>query len=58
MQIDVATTPVVDVYHTLVGVVTPRPIAWVTSVDTAGSMPSLAMASSAVTRVAARWRLR
>jgi flavin reductase (DIM6/NTAB) family NADH-FMN oxidoreductase RutF len=36
MLIDVATTPVVDVYHTLVGVVTPRPIAWVTSIDTAG----------------------
>src|SRR5262245_21174971 len=36
MQIDVANTPVVDVYHVLVGVVTPRPIAWVTTVDTAG----------------------
>src|SRR5437588_4438275 len=36
MQIDVAATPVVDVYHTLVGVVTPRPIAWVTTVDAAG----------------------
>src|SRR5437588_11222992 len=36
MQIDVAATPVVDVYHTLVGVVTPRPIAWVTTVDRAG----------------------
>jgi flavin reductase (DIM6/NTAB) family NADH-FMN oxidoreductase RutF len=36
MQIDVANTPVVDVYHTLVGVVTPRPIAWVTTVDPAG----------------------
>ena len=36
MQIDVATTPVVDVYHTLVGVVTPRPIAWVTTMDPAG----------------------
>src|SRR6266550_2168315 len=36
MQIDVANTPVVDVYHTLVGVVTPRPIAWVTAVDAAG----------------------
>jgi flavin reductase (DIM6/NTAB) family NADH-FMN oxidoreductase RutF len=34
--IDVASTPVVDVYHTLVGVVTPRPIAWVTTVDAAG----------------------
>src|SRR6187200_703610 len=36
MQIDVAATPVVDVYHMIVGVVTPRPIAWVTSVDAAG----------------------
>lgn len=36
MQIDVATTPVVDVYHTLVGVVTPRPIAWVTTIDREG----------------------
>src|SRR4249919_1703474 len=36
MQIDVALTPVIDVYHTLVGVVTPRPIAWVTSVDLEG----------------------
>jgi flavin reductase (DIM6/NTAB) family NADH-FMN oxidoreductase RutF len=34
--IDVASTPVVDVYHTLVGVVTPRPIAWVTTIDAAG----------------------
>ncbi|MBO0698532.1 MAG: flavin reductase family protein [Zavarzinella sp.] len=36
MQIDVAATPVVDVVHTLVGVVTPRPIAWVTTIDAAG----------------------
>src|SRR5215218_9105301 len=36
MQIDVAKTPVVDVYHALVGVVTPRPIAWVTTIDAAG----------------------
>lgn len=36
MRIDVATTPVPDVYHALVGVVTPRPIAWVTTVDAAG----------------------
>jgi flavin reductase (DIM6/NTAB) family NADH-FMN oxidoreductase RutF len=35
MQIDVANTPVVDVYHALVGIVTPRPIAWVTTIDTA-----------------------
>jgi flavin reductase (DIM6/NTAB) family NADH-FMN oxidoreductase RutF len=34
--IDVATTSYLDVYHTLVGVVTPRPIAWVTSVDASG----------------------
>jgi len=34
--IDVATTPVVDVYHTLVSVVTPRPIAWVTTIDRDG----------------------
>src|SRR5215472_17587823 len=36
MLIDVANTPVVEVYQTLVGVVTPRPIAWVTTVDVAG----------------------
>ena len=36
MEIAVADTPVVDVYHLLVGVVTPRPIAWVTTVDVAG----------------------
>ena len=36
MQIDVANTPVVDVYHALVGIVTPRPIAWVTTLDAAG----------------------
>ena len=36
MQIDVASTPVVEVYHALTGVVTPRPIAWVTTVDPAG----------------------
>ncbi|HEV3263774.1 MAG TPA: flavin reductase family protein [Gemmataceae bacterium] len=36
MLIDVATTSYLDVYHTLVGVVTPRPIAWVTSVDASG----------------------
>jgi flavin reductase (DIM6/NTAB) family NADH-FMN oxidoreductase RutF len=34
--IDVASTPVVDVYRTLVEVVTPRPIAWVTTVDREG----------------------
>jgi flavin reductase (DIM6/NTAB) family NADH-FMN oxidoreductase RutF len=36
VQIDVAQTPVLDVYHALVSVVTPRPIAWVTTVDRAG----------------------
>src|SRR5207245_5965364 len=34
--IDVATANYLDVYHLLVGVVTPRPIAWVTSVDPEG----------------------
>lgn len=36
MQIDVAATPVVDVYQFLTSVVTPRPIAWVTTVSPAG----------------------
>jgi flavin reductase (DIM6/NTAB) family NADH-FMN oxidoreductase RutF len=36
VQIDVATANVLDVYYTLVGVVTPRPIAWVTSLDPQG----------------------
>jgi flavin reductase (DIM6/NTAB) family NADH-FMN oxidoreductase RutF len=36
LQIDVAASNVLDVYHMLVGVVTPRPIAWVTSVDREG----------------------
>jgi flavin reductase (DIM6/NTAB) family NADH-FMN oxidoreductase RutF len=34
--IDVATAPVLDVYRTLVAVVTPRPIAWVTTLDAEG----------------------
>jgi flavin reductase (DIM6/NTAB) family NADH-FMN oxidoreductase RutF len=34
--IDVATSAVLDVYHTLVGIVGPRPIAWVTSIDPEG----------------------
>ena len=38
MQIDVATSNVVDVYHHLVSVVTPRPIAWVTTVSANGSV--------------------
>jgi len=36
MQIDVASAPILDVYYALVGIVTPRPIAWVTSVSEAG----------------------
>ncbi len=36
MQIDIASAPVVDVYHLLVGIVTPRPIAWVTTMDAQG----------------------
>jgi flavin reductase (DIM6/NTAB) family NADH-FMN oxidoreductase RutF len=36
MLIDVAVANVVEVYQTLVGVVTPRPIAWVTSIDRQG----------------------
>lgn len=36
MDIDVSTTGVVDVYHAIVGVVTPRPIAWVTTCDLHG----------------------
>lgn len=36
MLIDVASTNYLDVYHLLVGVVTPRPIAWVTTIDTEG----------------------
>src|SRR5437588_2433463 len=36
MRIDVETTPALEVYRALVGIVTPRPIAWVTSVDAEG----------------------
>lgn len=36
MQLDVAGAPVVEVYQALVGIVTPRPIAWVTTIDAAG----------------------
>jgi flavin reductase (DIM6/NTAB) family NADH-FMN oxidoreductase RutF len=36
MEIDVARAAVVDVYHMLVGLVTPRPIAWVTTRSPAG----------------------
>ena len=33
MHIDVSQTPFLDVYQALVSVVTPRPIAWVTTID-------------------------
>ena len=36
MIIDVSSTDVVAVYRAIVGVVTPRPIAWVTTVDGQG----------------------
>ena len=36
MQIDPAVAAGLDVYHALVGLVTPRPIAWVTTIDAAG----------------------
>src|SRR5215213_861951 len=36
MVIDVAGADVLAVYQALVGVVTPRPIAWVTTMDAAG----------------------
>lgn len=36
MQIDVATADIVSTYHHLVSVVTPRPIAWVTTVSPQG----------------------
>ncbi|MFM8282448.1 MAG: flavin reductase family protein [Planctomycetaceae bacterium] len=36
MEIDVADAAVVDVYRMLVGLVTPRPIAWVTTLSPAG----------------------
>src|SRR5437762_5750004 len=34
--IDVAQSNVLDVYHLLLGIVTPRPIAWVTTIDPEG----------------------
>jgi len=34
--IDVASANLIDVYHTLVSIVTPRPIAWVTTIDAKG----------------------
>ncbi|HEY2787029.1 MAG TPA: flavin reductase family protein [Fimbriiglobus sp.] len=36
MFLDVSTVPPQDVYHQLIGLVTPRPIAWVTTVSPAG----------------------
>src|SRR5437899_4214463 len=33
LHLDVSQTPFLDVYQTLVSVVTPRPIAWVTTID-------------------------
>lgn len=36
MYLDVATTSVLDVYQALVGIVTPRPIAWITTIDKEG----------------------
>src|SRR5438105_4982175 len=36
MMFDVCATPVLDIYHLLVGIVTPRPIAWVTTVSPGG----------------------
>jgi flavin reductase (DIM6/NTAB) family NADH-FMN oxidoreductase RutF len=38
MQIDVKTSNIVDVFQTLVSVVVPRPIAWVTSVNLQGAV--------------------
>lgn len=36
MQIDIASANVQDIYQALIGVVTPRPIAWVTTVSPSG----------------------
>lgn len=36
MNLDISTADVVEVYHALIGLVTPRPIGWVTSVDRQG----------------------
>jgi flavin reductase (DIM6/NTAB) family NADH-FMN oxidoreductase RutF len=38
MQIDCSTANVIDIYQALVGIVTPRPIAWVTTLSAAGVM--------------------
>ncbi len=36
MQIDVSKTEIVSIYHMLVGLVAPRPIAWVTTISPSG----------------------
>ena len=36
MIVDPAALPLAEVFHALIGVVVPRPIAWVTSVNAAG----------------------
>src|SRR5262245_12431486 len=36
MYLDTSATPPLEVYHQLVGLVTPRPIAWVTTISTSG----------------------
>jgi flavin reductase (DIM6/NTAB) family NADH-FMN oxidoreductase RutF len=36
MQIDAATANILDIYHVMIGAVTPRPIAWVTSLGPTG----------------------
>lgn len=38
MEIDIASANVVEVYQALVGMVTPRPIAWVTTLNPAGQV--------------------
>ncbi len=38
MQIDVKSAQVIDVYQMLVGLVAPRPIAWVTTLSASGSV--------------------
>ncbi len=38
MQLEPSAANILDVYHTLIGVVTPRPIAWVTTVSLTGQV--------------------
>jgi flavin reductase (DIM6/NTAB) family NADH-FMN oxidoreductase RutF len=38
MYIDASSTPPLELYHALVGIVSPRPIAWVTTMDRAGHL--------------------